>query len=223
MSDHDAGWDDDPELRDRLRAADPAASLPPADPTRVSRLLEDTMNSSIEDEVDTTESRATGTHDRSPLTWLVAAAALVLIAGVGLFGLLQHDSGKDHVPAAGGSTTVTELQPPGSSAYQARCMVPTADALSRQTLAFDGSVTDITGGVVTLAPTHFYAGDPTDLVRVEAPGAELRALVQAVKFEKGERYLVSATDGRVSICGFSAPYSPRLAALYAQAFAADRG
>ena len=56
---------------------------------------------------------------------------------------------------------------------------------------------DIAGGVVTLKPTHFYTGDPTDLVRVEAPAAaDLRALIQAVKFENGERYLVSATGRR---------------------------
>ena len=34
----------DDELLARLRAADPAASLPPADPSRVARLLEDTMS-----------------------------------------------------------------------------------------------------------------------------------------------------------------------------------
>ncbi len=37
-------------------------------------------------------------------------------------------------------------------------------------------------------------------------------------FEEGGRYLVSATDGRVTVCGFSAPYSAELAALYEQAF-----
>ena len=46
----------------------------------------------------------------------------------------------------------------------------------------------------------------------------MRALIQAVKFEDGKRYLVSATDGEVSICGLSAPWSQRLAGLYAQAF-----
>lgn len=218
MSDHDAGRDDDPELRDRLRAADPASSLPPADPTRVTRLLEDTMNSATEDDVLTTESRETGTHDRSPLTWLVAAAAVVLIAGVALFGFLNHDSGNHKVPAAGGSPTVTELRAPGPAAYQARCMVPTAETLSRQGVAFDGTVSDIAGGLVTLKATHFYAGDPTELVKVEAPDVDMRALIQAVKFEDGKRYLVSATDGEVSICGLSAPWSQRLAGLYAQAF-----
>ena len=34
---------DDLELLARLRAGDPAASLPPADPHRVARLLEDIM------------------------------------------------------------------------------------------------------------------------------------------------------------------------------------
>ena len=39
-----------------------------------------------------------------------------------------------------------------------------------------------------------------------------------MSFEEGGRYLVSATDGRVTLCGFSAPYSTELAALYDQAF-----
>lgn len=219
MSDHD-GWDDDPELRARLRAADPASALPPADPTRVARLLEETMNGPTDTEVQH-ETRETGTHDRSPLTWLVAAAAIALIAGAALFGLLRHDFGEDHVPAAT-SPTVTRLQAPAPAAYRARCMVPTAQALSRQTVAFDGTVKAIAGGVVTLQPTHFYTGDATDLVRVEAPAAaDLRALIQSVKFENGGRYLVSASDGTVTICGFSASYTPQLAALYAQAFPAQ--
>ena len=40
----------------------------------------------------TTENRETGTRDRSPLTWLVAAAAYaVIIAGIGVFALVGHD------------------------------------------------------------------------------------------------------------------------------------
>ncbi|MFC4787106.1 hypothetical protein ACT8ZV_21700 [Nocardioides sp. MAHUQ-72] len=223
MSDHDAGtgWDDDPELRDRLRdrlrAADPASSLPPADPAWVARLLEDTMSNPTDTEV-ATESRATGTRGRGPLTWLVAAAAVLLIAGVGFFGLVNR--GADEVPTAGDSPTVTELQAPTEAAYLARCPVPTAALLSRQTFAFDGTVRSIADGVVTLVPRHFYAGDPTDLVTVTAPQSRLQALVEAVQFEDGGRYLVSAADGRVTVCGFSAEYSPRLAGVYAQAFPA---
>jgi hypothetical protein len=98
-------------------------------------------------------------------------------------------------------------------------MVPTAEALSHQALAFDGTVTDIAGDRVTLSPTRFYAGNPTDEVVVEAPQSDLRALIQAVKFEDGGRYLVSATAGQVTVCGFSAAYDQHLASLYHQAFA----
>ena len=93
-----------------------------------------------------------------------------------------------------------------------------AETLAQQTVAFDGTVTTLADGAVTLSVGHWYAGGPTDLVRVQAPEEELQELVGAVKFKQGGRYLVSATDGQVTVCGFSAPYSADLAALYDQAF-----
>jgi hypothetical protein len=96
----------------------------------------------------------------------------------------------------------------------------TPELLSLQETAFDGTVTSIDGTQVTLEVGHWYRGGNEDLVTVEASDAELQMLIQAVSFEQGERYLVSATDGIVTVCGFSAPYSDELAALYAQAFAA---
>jgi len=200
------------ELHDRLHASDPAASLPPADPERVARLLEDVMSTEL-----TTENRETGTRDRGPLTWLVAAAAAVIIAGVGLFAVLNHDE-EPAVPPTATEPSTTELSAPDASAYDARCMVPNAEVLAQQSLAFDGTVTALADGVVTLTPSTWYAGGPTDVVEVEAPPAELQDLLQAVDFEVGGRYLVSASDGRVTVCGFSAPYSTELAALYDQAF-----
>ena len=61
----------DDELLARLRATDPGTDLPPADPTRVDRLLED-----VRSETDTD----TRKQARTPLTWLAAAAAVVRIA-----------------------------------------------------------------------------------------------------------------------------------------------
>jgi hypothetical protein len=213
----DATDDRDDELLARLWSVDPASSLPPADPAWVARLLEDTMTD-VEREGETVPTRETGTHGRNPLTWLVAAAAVLIIAGVGAFGLLAHDSG-DKVPGAGSDPvhTVTHLSaaPGGSSG---KCMVPNADLLGTQTLAFAGTVQEFTGGVVTLVPTHFYAGDVTDVVEIEVPSADMHALVGAVQFEDGGRYLVSATGGRVTVCGFSGPVTPELTALYEQAF-----
>lgn len=211
------GWHDDTEpdalLRERLRAADPAASLPPADPERVARLLEDVMSTEL-----TTENRETGTRDRGPLTWLVAAAAVLIIAGVGLFGVLNHDDDPAAPPTAARARTVTELTAPSAAAYAAKCMVPNADILAQQTVAFEGTVTAVTDAMVTLNVGRWYAGGPTELVRVQAPPADLSQLLGAVDFERGGRYLVSATDGRVTVCGLSAPYTSDLAALYDQAF-----
>ena len=166
----------------------------------------------------TTENRTTGARHRGPLTWMVAAAAVVLIAGVALFGVLRHDDDATAPPTASDGRTVTELSAPAPAAYSARCMVPTSEVLARQTLAVDATVTTLAGGVVTLAPSHWYAGTPTDVVRVQAPQQDLQALIGAVRFCEGGRYLVSATDGQVTVCGFSAPWSSRLAALYAAAF-----
>jgi hypothetical protein len=201
------------ELHDRLRAADPAASLPPADPSRVARLLEDVMSTEL-----TTENRESGTRGRGPLTWLVAAAAVLIIAGIGVFAVVGHDDDPAEPPTAAADKTVTELAAPSAAAYSAKCMVPNADILSQQAVAFDGTVTTLADGEVTLTVGHWYAGDPTDLVRVQAPAAELQDLVGAVSFEDGGRYLVSASDGQVTVCGFSAPYSADLAAIYQQAF-----
>lgn len=213
-----AGWGDDPALRRRLAAVDPAASLPPADPAGVDRLLEETMNSTVDDEVLTAGSRETGTRGRGPLTWLVAAAAVVLIAGAGVFALV-HDGPGDPPPTVAPQPTVTDLEAPDAAAYSGRCMAPNADLLAQQTFAFEGTVQQVEGSAVTLKVTHSYTGDASDLVRVTAPDRNLfRALVEAVSFRDGGRYLVSATDGQVTACGFSAEYSPRLAALYAQAF-----
>ena len=64
-------------------------------------------------------------------------------------------------------------------------MVPNAEVVAQQSIAFDGTVTTLADGVVTLTPTHWYAGDATDLVRVQAPSDEMQDLVGAVDFEDG--------------------------------------
>ena len=199
---------DDDELLERLRSRDPAASLPPADPARVTRLLEDAMS----------HDPSTDTRRRSPLTWLVAAAAVLVIAGVGAFALLGGEDQPTVPTAKDPAPTVMELsaRPP----IAAKCAVPTAELLSNQETAFDGTVTSLTDGLVTLDVGHWYRGGPADQVTVDAPPAEMQALLLAADFQVGQRYLVSANDGFVTVCGFTAAYSDDLAALYAEAFPA---
>ncbi|KQW48654.1 hypothetical protein ASC77_07905 [Nocardioides sp. Root1257] len=202
----------DDELRARLRASDPAGSLPPAAPHEVARLLEDVMATEL-----TTETRETGTHGRGPLTWLVAAAAVLVIAGVGFFGI-HALTGSDDVATTGGdpAASTTRLDVPATG--DAKCAVPSAELLASADVAFDGTVTGIVGDQVTLEPTHWYAGDPTDTVVVTAPSKQMQDVASGVEFRTGERYLVSASGDQVSLCGFSAPYSDELAAIFAEAF-----
>jgi hypothetical protein len=172
------------------------------------------------DDILTDESRRTGTHDRTPLTWLVAVAVVLLIAGAALFGLFNRGTDEPTTPsdtpsgsaAAPSRTMLTAEQAPG------RCMLPNVDVLRQQSLAFDGVVRSVVDGEATLEPSRFYAGEATDIVVVQAPDRDLQALLAAVDFREGERYLVAATDGRVTLCGFSGPYGPELAALYERAY-----
>jgi len=214
MTDH--GHDKHGELFARLRDADPASSLPPADPDRVARLLEDAMSHDT-----LTESRETGTRNRSPLTWLVAAAAVALIAAAGAFAFLPR--GTDPAPPTAGSEpslsepTVTDLTMPAAAA--GRCMIPNAKLLQSAAYAFDGTVTAIDRGLVTLEVDAWFAGGETDLVEVDQSSADLNALIGAPMFTEDQRFLVAGTqDGSVMVCGFSGPYSADLAALYAKAF-----
>lgn len=212
------GFDSDDRLRARLSAADPASSLGPADPDGVARLLEDVMSHDTDTLIP--ETRQTGTHGRSPLTWLVAAAAALVIAGVGVYTFAGSPDDAAAPPIADGAggdeVVITQLRAP--AADSGRCMVPTAEILAQQQLAFAGTVDEITDGTVVLTPTAFYAGDEADRVEVAAPAASMTALIGAVDFEVGGSYLVSATGGQVSVCGFSGPATPQLEKLYVAAF-----
>lgn len=208
----------DDELRALLRHLDPARALPPLRADAVSRALGRAR-------ILAAESPGTRHPRRVGTTWGAAAAAVVLIAATGAgLGLARGNHGSPRpeavpspVPATSSATSVTRLTtvpaPVGS-----RCAVPTALLLQGQTLALDGTVTSLDGGEATLHPDHVYAGDPGDAVVVSAPGASRQLLVGAVHFEPGERVLLAASDGRLAVCGLSAPYSTKLADLYSEAF-----
>ena len=157
--------------------------------------------------------------ERSRLTWLVAAAAVAVIIGVGAYVLWQRDTSGTPVPPIGGTGKSTTTVLTAAPVQAGRCLPPTARPLRGADVAFDGVVTRLVDGTATLEPSRWYAGEPTRQVTVRAPSEDMQALLAAVRFEEGERYLVAASaDGRVMLCGFSAPYSERLARLYRTAF-----
>jgi hypothetical protein len=198
----------DDDLLARLRAGDPASSLSPADPERVAHLLEAAMS---ETTTQTPETRETGTRGRSTLTWLVAAAAVVLIAAAGVFGLAQR--GHDSVPIAHTSVTSLGYHPPAG-----RCVLPETGVLRQQTVAFRGTLTALTAGTARFDVTHWYAGGPTAVAEVTAPTIALGDLEQAADLRVGGDYLMSASNGTVTSCGFSGPARGHLLDLYGQAF-----
>jgi hypothetical protein len=230
MSDSD--FDRDDELRALLRASDPASSLPAADRAALAILLEDIMSADLEIRPVAPDdaSRASGTHGRNRLTWLVAAAAVAMIAGVGgvaIAGLSDDDSpapqASDHrttppastaaAPVAGLTTELTAKAPTG------RCAVPDATLLARYDQAFQGTVTAVDDGMVTLQATEVFNGEVGETVQVAAAPADMQALASSVNFQVGGTYLVSAFGGSVSTCpGFSGPASGDVQKLYTEAF-----
>jgi hypothetical protein len=199
----------DLELLARFRAADPASSLSAADPQRVAELLEAAMSDTA---TRTHESRETRTHDRSPLTWLVAAAAVVVIATAGALGLAQR--GEDSTPVA--QTSVTQLT---YGSVQGLCITPDPRVLRVQSIAFRGSLVSLVGRTARFDVSRWYAGGPTDSVEVTVAGSPgLAELVHAADLKVGREYLVAASDGNVTGCGFSGPASARLQKLYDRAF-----
>jgi len=214
---------DEAEMLRRLRAADPASTLAEADPERVARLLEDAM----------TQTQSPKTHgSRRFLTAGLIAAALVL-GGFALSLVLSND---DSPPVAGGadkgspsspadpsttpktgealSTTTLEL----GDAAAVKCQVPNVRVLKNQDLAFEGTVAAIDGSQVTLDVKRWFRGDSVDQVIVRSASEQLLLALSGVEFETGSSYLVSATEGQVTLCGFSDLTNDKLAKLYEKAY-----
>ena len=217
-------FDEDPQLRALLAQSDPARSLPPADPQGLARLLEDTVSNDLDTRTDLLE-QTTDLRRRGPLAWLVAAAAVAAIAGGGYATVssMQDNGAVQHAgPSTSPSTSpvddpvVVTLEAPAT--VPAKCAVPTPELLATSEIAFAGTVTAIDGDVVTLEPTETYAGQSAAEIEVVGMHPDLRALAGQVEFEVGGTYLVSATDGQVSACGFSGEATPELQNLYELAF-----
>ena len=155
---------------------------------------------------------------------LVVPVALLALAGFSGCGAEQGaDSGSDS--ASPTSTGGTSSEPPsGTLALTAdesaagKCAMPSAETLATFDTAFAGTVTSVEGGTATLSVDEWYAGDEAATVTVQAPDEDLQALLLAVDFEEGRRYLVSADGDRVSLCGYSAEATPEVQALYDEAF-----
>ena len=244
MTDEHDHHDDRDGLRALLRAADPVRALPPLTDAERTRSLEAAMTE--HDPHRTPDGHATreaGTRHRHPLAWVVAAAAVLVVAGVGWAGVralsgpeevagttagaptsttptTDPDATTDAPPDAptDAPTDVVRLALPDADAAGARCMVPDVGVLQNQDLAFEGTLVEATDEALTFSVGTWFRGGDAATVEVDPVDDRLRRLLLAPEFTEGSSYLVSASGGSVTLCGFSGEADPRRRALYDRAF-----
>lgn len=196
------------ELRDRLRAIDP---MPPGVPTSPvtappSRdLLEHIMTSPTIDR----PTPPPRTRRRLGLA-ATAAASLAAVAVVAVVGL---GGGSDPDPVAAAPLELTL----GASDALASCLPVSADLLAPMPVAFEGTVETIESETVVLTVGRWFTAGEAQRVSLLAP-AGMEALIGGIDFQVGASYLITATDGVVNYCGFSAPATPDLRAMFEEAF-----
>jgi hypothetical protein len=199
------------DLRQRLRAADPVATVAP-DPSRIRTLAEATMSTTLDDTGTTSTSggRRTGTGPRA----LVAAAALAAVASLGAVGLVVLGP-DDEQPAAAPETL--ELTLPAGDVMSS-CIQYSVDVLADMPVAFSGTAADVGDGTVRLEVDRWYRGGTADVVELENPTGPMTS-IDGIEFAAESRYLVTATaDGTVNGCGYTAPWTEPMAQDFATAF-----
>jgi hypothetical protein len=203
----------DDDLQARLRDADPALRTPSPDSVWIDTLAQSTMEAPMN-----VPEPAAGTRR----TWLLTAAAAVVVAALGFGGwtALQGDDNRGGQVAQ--EKTVMTLKAPAAQAGgpAAMCMRLEPTTVGQMQVAFDGTVASVDDDTVTLDVNKWYAGGDTDQVALtQISQAEWVALEGGITLEAGQRYLVTAHDGVVNGCGFTAPWSQELQDIFDQGFA----
>lgn len=195
----------DDELRELLRAADPARNL--AHP----RMLELT-------EAPMSANPSPARPNRTRLLVAAAAAAVVLAAGI---GILIGDG--DDEPAAQGpkptpTRTLTTATYTIGAAPAGRCMVPDQNGIRDLDVAFRGKVVDRSDHRVLLIPSEYYTGDKVERVELDVQKAE-GAIYELlpVDFQVGKEYVVAVKQDQVRLCGYTAEADPEMVSKYRSA------
>jgi len=190
----------DDDLRDRLRRADPAASLAPLPPGRVSQLLEESMSAA---------------PARRRLMPLLAAAALLLVVGAGWLIFRPQPAG----PAVSSAVAV-QAHLTGADDSRVKCVEPTASYLAANAdFAVAGTVTAIDADGVKLQVSKVYKGSAATEVLVGPEPGHSETLLGSGRFELGKNYLLASNDGAIMICGYSGEADvPGLLEMFEEAF-----
>jgi len=152
-------------------------------------------------------------------TWLLTAAAAVVVAALGFGGWTALQGDDNRAGQVAQEKTVMTLKGPAKPDAMAMCMRIEPTTVGQMQVAFDGTVASVDGDSVTLDVNKWYAGGDTDQVQLtQISEADWVALEGGITLEQGQRYLVTAHDGVVNGCGFTAPWSQELQDIFDQGF-----
>lgn len=196
---------DDRELRDRLRAADPARAIAALPETWLDHRMEQIMSDLTPTPLSTMTDKAPSRR-RAWVPLIGVAAALAIGAAIAVPLVLS-----------GAPTTQQLAAPEGGGLSSGSCMPVTAEGLKMQQQAFAAKVIAVDGGTVTLEVTERFRGDIADRVEVSQKKA-LDSDFSSVVFGLGKSYLIVAGDATIRGCGLSGDDSPELRAIYQSAF-----
>ncbi len=200
------------ELLRRLRRADPVPSDVDVDPMgseRFHALMEEIMISTSKSEAQPRPARPLAQRRRRQ-TLAVAAAATVVLGALAIANLDR--GGPQEAPLA-----LSVAADDG----MAMCIPFDVGYLSEMSVAFGGTVTSATDETVVIEVDRWFKGGNSSIVEVTAPMAGTSILLDGVDFEPGSRYLITATDGVINVCGFSGEATPELEAAFTEAFPAS--
>ena len=200
----------DDQLKQLIRTTDqaPADRALPALRTPLAALVEAAVS----------DQPAVRSPDRRHMWWSITVAAAVLIAAVAVAVTVttRGDSGNTGHQRA---KTVLQLALPASDGTSIGSCVPfSLQVLADMPVAFSATATDVSGEAITLDVDHWYRGGSADQVRLTAPDPATVSLQGGIRFTSGTRYLITATNGTVNYCGYSAKWSSELERQFQDAF-----
>jgi hypothetical protein len=158
-----------------------------------------------------TTERPVPTEARNGTFRIVVVIAIALAVAVAGFSLMTR-SGEAEPAAA--PPLVLSL---GVGDGLASCLPFEVPTLATMPVAFAATAESVEGEMVTLSVDRWYAGGDSATVTLSAP-AGMEALIGGIAFTAGEQYLITATDGVVNYCGYSAPATAEMRAAFDQAF-----
>jgi hypothetical protein len=195
---------------DRLRAADPVRpdEVPDASLARMTAKIQEHIMSDKQFD-------PTVRHPRGPLALVgglvvVGALALAVALGSGLGGGAQS-------PGPVGVGPSPSEDPAAGGGGVASCLVYDPANLPTFEVVFDGTVTGIDGDQVAFEVNTGWKGAEGSIT-LTAPEENIAITGPLPDFAVGERYLVTASGGTISACGYSLDYDAETAASWAAAF-----